>query len=394
MMGTVALIRLRPANLRLPQQLWAQMMRRDQSFPRVLSLQLRRANWSLPQVLWLQMKRGNPQFFSISEPTATITQSNDNYNNRDRSLNDVRDKNEMEFDIENALACAEIGRTKEAVAKEKMVREVTWAVPERDFSNMKEDENDACRHFSISKVLPEQRPWIPRKQLIRFPTKVRARKHEKDEGRAKWKTRHAASKYINHEAVFNLAQARRSALIMSLEVDVGTGEFPKKWPTVHQGDEKFAFGLCDLPPLPDRIKRIFYANKPPVCSPILQVAEIPAANPAHAPLAAQFGNTHTPDIQIPMPESPQDTPTEVRRSASARDLTETMAWTGYMHASAVPHQLRNAPDICFIYRQIMKDITDDNEVIGDSYTMLYTEKHLSKKLCSEPHHLGVTLFYW
>jgi hypothetical protein len=33
---------------------------------------------------------------------------------------------------------------------------------------------------------------------------------------------------------------------MLLEVDVGTGELPKKWPTVNVGDEKFTVGLYDL----------------------------------------------------------------------------------------------------------------------------------------------------
>jgi hypothetical protein len=61
-------------------------------------------------------------------------------------------------------------------------------------------------------------------------------------------------------------------------------------------------------------------------------------NPLNALLAAQFGNTHTPDIQIPIPENPQDTPTEVQNSASARDLTKTMVCTGYTHARAVPNQ--------------------------------------------------------
>jgi hypothetical protein len=156
----------------------------------------------------------------ISQSTTTTTHSNDNYNNMEMDPNDVQNdigrsltisqdedcaaaredighgaidnvnydtysNNEMEFDIENALACTEIGQTKEAVTKEKMVRKVTWVVPERDFSTMKEDKNDAYRHFYISKVLPEQRPWIPHKQWISFPTKAHARKHERDEFRAK-----------------------------------------------------------------------------------------------------------------------------------------------------------------------------------------------------------------
>jgi hypothetical protein len=159
-----------------------------------------------------------------------------------------------------------------------------------------------------------------------------------DDFRARWKTRHEASRHIKHKAVFNLAQARRSALIMSLEVDVGTGELPKKWPTVNMGDEKFTFGLCDLPPLAYTKKRLCYVNQPPVCSPNLQIPEIPVVNPVNALLVAQFGNTHTPDIQIPIPENPQDTPTEVQNSASARDLTKTMVCTGYTHARAVPNQ--------------------------------------------------------
>jgi hypothetical protein len=152
----------------------------------------------------------------ISQPTTTTTHSDDNYNNnremdpydvrsdKGRSLtisqaedcaaaredighgtidnmnDDVYSNSEMESDIENALACVGVGQTKEVVPKEKMVRKVTWAVPERDFSNMKEDKNDAYRYVAISEELPEQRPWIPRKQWVSFPTKAHTCKHERD----------------------------------------------------------------------------------------------------------------------------------------------------------------------------------------------------------------------
>jgi hypothetical protein len=121
---------------------------------------------------------------------------------------------------------------------------------------------------------------------------------------------------MKDNAVFHRAQAERSALIMSLDVDVGTGTLPEKWPTIDQGPERFACGLCDLPPLEDKMtKRICYVNEPPVRSLVPQATEIPVVNPANAlmaaqvteipvanaandMLAAQDGNTRTPDIQI------------------------------------------------------------------------------------------------
>jgi hypothetical protein len=139
---------------------------------------------------------------------------------------------------------------------------------------------------------------------------------------------------------------------------------------------------CDLPPLAYTKKRLCYVNQPPVCSPNLQVPEIPVVNPVNAMLAAQFDNTHTPDIQIPIPENP---PTGVQNAASAHDLTKTMVWTGYMHTCAVPNQLRSAPESCLIYRRIVKDLTDNNKIIDDSYTMLYTEKHLSRESFAQSH---------
>jgi hypothetical protein len=88
---------------------------------------------------------------------------------------------------------------------------------------------------------------------------------------------------------------------MSLEVDVGAGELPKKWPTVNVGNEKFTFGLCNLPPLAYTRKRLCYVNQPPVRSPNLPAPEIPVVNPVNALLAAHFDNTHTPDSKIQIP---------------------------------------------------------------------------------------------
>jgi hypothetical protein len=220
------------------------------------------------------------------------------------------------------------------------------------------------------------------------------RRRDRDEGRAKWKKRHLASRHIKDNAVFHRAQAKRSALIVSLDVDVGTGALPKKWPAIDQGPERFTCGLCDLPPLEDKMtKRICYVNEPPVRSLIPQVTEIPVVNTVNDLLAAQDGNTHTVDMQIPITSLRKDIfifppyPSE-----SADDLVKK-AWAGFTHASAVPYKLRIQPDNCFIYRRIVRDTNHNDKIIDDSYTMLYAEKYFSRELCSEPRQVEVTLFY-
>jgi hypothetical protein len=156
---------------------------------------------------------------------------------------------------------------------------------------------------------------------------------------------------------------------------------------------QFTFGLCNLPPLADESKNNCYVRQSPVCSPNLPAPEIPVVNAVNALLATYSDNTHIPDIQIPMPENPGDTPMGVQNSASAQDLTKTMVWAGYMHTCAIPNQLRSALDNCLIYRRIVKDLIDDNKILDDSFTILYTEKHLSRHLCAESHNLEITLFY-
>jgi hypothetical protein len=70
-------------------------------------------------------------FQRISQPTTPTTQLKDKHDNRDRSIDDVllACNSEMKFNIENALACAEIDLTRETVTKEKIRRKVTWKVP-------------------------------------------------------------------------------------------------------------------------------------------------------------------------------------------------------------------------------------------------------------------------
>jgi hypothetical protein len=233
------------------------------------------------------------------QPATTTTQLNDKNDNRGRCVGDVllACDSEITSDIEIALACAEIDLTKRTATKEKIRRKITWKVPCARYAyNPPEtqDKKEAYRQyliqgkFSISKVLPEERPWIPADQWITYPRKAHARKHYNDEGRAKWKERHLASRRMKENAMYHLAQAKRSALIMSLDIDVGTGTLPKKWPAVSKRPERYTYGLCDLPPLEDIMtQKICYANEPPARSFIAQITQIPAVNPANALMAAQ-----------------------------------------------------------------------------------------------------------
>jgi hypothetical protein len=134
----------------------------------------------------------------VTQPTTTTTTSNDNYNDREPFLdlydkhydagaslainqaedcaaehddidhgiienmtNDVYSDSDEDSDIENAFPCLEVKQTSDLVPKKK--NKVTWVVPDGEFSEMMEDKDDGYRYFSISRVPPQQRPWIPRK---------------------------------------------------------------------------------------------------------------------------------------------------------------------------------------------------------------------------------------
>jgi hypothetical protein len=46
-----------------------------------------------------------------------------------------------------------------------------------------------------------------------------------------------------------------------------------------------------------------------------------------------------------------------------------------------------------VYRRIVKDLSDNNQILEDTVTILYAEKHFSRQLCAEPHKLEITLCY-
>jgi hypothetical protein len=202
-------------------------------------------------------------------------------------------------DVEIALACAEVELTKETEAEEKIRRKVIWKVKLAKYAHKPaetEDKQEAYGQymrqgqFSISKVLPEQKPWIPADQWRTYPRKAHTRKQYNDEGRARWKDEYSASRHIKYDAMYHLAQAKQSALIMSLDTDVGTGTQPKKWLAIILGPELYTYGLCDLPPFEDYATYrggICYVNEPPARSLIEQVAEIPVVNAVDEVMAEQ-----------------------------------------------------------------------------------------------------------
>ena len=116
-------------------------------------------------------------------------------------------------------------------------------------------------------------------------------------------------------------------------------------------------------------------------------------NAANDWMAAQDGDMHTPDIQIPLTSLLKDIIIFPPDPLESADDLVNKTWTGFAHANAAPYKLRRRPDNCLVYRRIVRDANNINKIIDDSYAMIYTEKYLSRVLCSEPRQLGVTLFY-
>jgi hypothetical protein len=46
-----------------------------------------------------------------------------------------------------------------------------------------------------------------------------------------------------------------------------------------------------------------------------------------------------------------------------------------------------------VYRRIVEDLGDNNEILDDTYAMLYTPAHLTRQLCDDPCELEITLLY-
>jgi hypothetical protein len=71
---------------------------------------------------------------------------------------------------------------------------------------------------------------------------------------------------ISNRTAWNLAVARRSAIAIALETDVGAGELLKRWPEVTCGGFKFTLGLSYFPTL-EHIASLTYVQMQHLCKP-------------------------------------------------------------------------------------------------------------------------------
>jgi DNA modification methylase len=70
-----------------------------------------------------------------------------------------------------------------------------------------------------------------------------------------------------------------------------------------------------------------------------------------------------------------------------------MVWAGVIMATAIPNDLRGAPDSLLVYRRIIKDLDDDDAIIADDFAILLSNDYLARTLSREAHTLEVALFY-
>jgi hypothetical protein len=106
--------------------------------------------------------------------------------------------------------------------------------------------------------------------------------------------------------------------------------------------------------------------------------------------------------------TPPITPVATQQDASSQDSgaflmgpgTENqfyeirmMVCVGYVTSCNVPARLEGAPEPCLVRRRIVRDMDDNNKTLEDTYTVLYTREHFSRRRCDLPHLLEVALIY-
>jgi hypothetical protein len=252
---------------------------------------------------------------------------------------------------------------------------------------------DPYRAISISKIPPEIKPIVETWEEVPYP--YVAKHIGLNYWSKNWPTRHDARVRVEKKQVWNCALAHRSAIICSLEPGVDAEELPDKWPTIVQGERKYTFGMCEFPT--HESKHLTHIQASPMCSPatfgpefvVDAVAEAEVVNVA---MAAHYDHTDAPEIKIQLRDNPDDAPSEVQNSATARDVPKTMVWAGCVTTRAVPTHLRGTSDRCLVYRWIIKDCDDNNKILDDTFAILYTPEHLARKLCEEPHKLEIAIF--
>jgi hypothetical protein len=287
-------------------------------------------------------------------------------------------------DIENPLPCIEDEPACELTPQTKAKKGFEVAsVPVCEYSDMPQFKDDEYRYASISRIPPQQRPWISHRLWKETPQAHVSKHQGADQWRQRWTTRHDARARVEDKQVWNMAAARRSALIMALEVDVAAEELFSRWPTIVIGHQMFTFGICNLPPLSNPCHHNTYVQISPMCGPYLPAPETAVVNAVNVAMAAQFDHADTPDVQIQVRENPGDAPVGAQNSATAQDFARTMVWAGYTHTCVLPTHLRSAPESCLVYRRIVEDLSDNNKILEDTFAIL----------CTEPHKLEIALYY-
>jgi hypothetical protein len=209
---------------------------------------------------------------------------------------------------------------------------------------------------------------------------------------------------VRETQAYDHALAIRSAIIMAIEPCVDNTPYPV-WPEYMDEGEKFAFGWCLFPDryldedkslgayirtaamtsLDDRTKPGLAIDH--IVDAIHTNAEMLACNDQHddtGQVSKRAGEINILTDAVPI---------EVPGTTTVYNTTKTMVWAGYVRTRMVPTYLRGAPDQCLIYRRIVKDLDDNNKVLDDTYTTLYTPVGLTRQLCDDPRKLEITILY-
>jgi hypothetical protein len=128
----------------------------------------------------------------------------------------------------------------------------------------------------------------------------------------------------------------------------------------------------------------------------------------------QVGANYVDDhVTIPQPDDEEEdddqiTPVATQLDASSQDsdayLTDPgaddqfyelrmMVWVGCVTSCNVPARLKGAPEPCLARRRIVRDMEDNIKTLEDTYTVVYTCEHFSRRLCDVLHLLEVALIY-
>jgi hypothetical protein len=79
-------------------------------------------------------------------------------------------------------------------------------------------------------------------------------------------------------------------------------------------------------------------------------------------------------------------------SSAICDASKTMVWASVIRATAIPNDLRGAPDSLLVCRRIINYLDDDDEVPACDFAILLSHDHLFRMLGEEIHNPKVALY--